>query len=174
MTGGLALNADPHSGSPKRRPARSGRLWPAGGQALGELHVAPVPHGGALIVGRWLTALREPERSQTAQKGTDKTDRTARIEVLSVLSVPVGRICEKSEQEPTERCVGFVGAPCGSGHEQQPFPTRPDFSPDDWWAFYDGRPALVSSTGRRQELRPKLERLLQDTAAALGACPSHT
>jgi hypothetical protein len=40
-------------------------------------------------MGRWLSALRAREFSESAQKGTDKTDKTSLNGVLSVLSVPV-------------------------------------------------------------------------------------
>lgn len=161
------------SGSHKPRPGHCGRSWPAGGQAIGELHVATLPPKGALIVGRWLTALREREKSQTAQTGTDKTDRTAQTEVLSVLSVPVGRVCEKSAPEVTGVSVSFVGAPCGSGHEERPAPRPFNLSPEDWWAFYDERAAIREFDGKTP--RTEAETLaLQDIATALGACPSHT
>jgi hypothetical protein len=118
-------------------------------------------------VGLWLTVLHEPERSQTAPSATDKTDRTARDEVFSV---PVGRVCENSGSQLTE-C--FVGAPCGSGHDQQPSPTPPDLSPEDWWAFFDERAAIREFDGKT--LRAEAEaRALQDTAVALGARPSDT
>ena len=113
-----------------------------------------------------LTPVRARGNSKTAQKATDKTDKTAGDEVLSVL---VGRVCEKSEPEPTE---SFVGAPCGSGHEEQPAPTPPDLSPDDWWAFYDERAAIREFDGKTP--RAEAEALaLQDTAAALGPCRSY-
>ena len=95
-------------------------------------------------MGRWLTALREREKSQTAQTGTDKTDKTAGDEVLSVLSVPVGRVCEKSE---LELAGGFVGAPCGSAQELQPSPTPPDVSPEDWRAFFEERAGIAEFEG---------------------------
>jgi hypothetical protein len=45
-------------------------------------------------MGRWLSALRAREFSESAQREADKTDKTLSGEVLSVLSVPVLSISE--------------------------------------------------------------------------------
>ena len=46
-------------------------------------------------MGRWLSALRAREISESPQRGTDKTDKTSSDGVLSVLSVPVLSISQK-------------------------------------------------------------------------------
>ena len=81
-------------------------------QAFGRLRVASDPQGGAMIMGRWLAALRAREISKTAQTAADKPTTPPRVRfcqfcqhlpepfpknrgrVLSVLSAPVPGLLE--------------------------------------------------------------------------------
>jgi hypothetical protein len=112
-------------------------------------------------MGRWLSALRAREFSESARRGTDKTDKTLSGEVLSVLSVPVLSISEKS----LRGFVGFVGAPCERFEN-----SRPSLTTDDWQAYFDERAGIREFDG--ELARSDAEALaLQDTVAALGPRP---
>jgi hypothetical protein len=112
-------------------------------------------------MGRWLSALRAREFSESAQPGTAKTDKTSPNGVLSVLAVPVLSISEKS----AGGFVGFVSAPCEHFKNSWPSLTK-----EDWQTYFDERAAVREFDGEMP--RDDAEALaLQDTIAALGPRP---
>jgi hypothetical protein len=112
-------------------------------------------------MGRWLSALRAREFSESAQRGTDKTAKTSPNGVLSVLAVPVLSISEKS----AGGFVGFVSAPCE--HFEN---SRPSLTNEDWQAYFDERAGIREFDGGLP--RAEAERLAaEETVAALGPRP---
>ena len=123
-------------------------------------------------MGRWLTAQRERDNLKQPKRAPTKPTELAEMRFCRFCRCRL-RVCEKSGSELTGNSVGFIGASCGSGRAQQPSPTRPDLSPEDRWAFYDERAPIREFDGKMP--RTEAEALaLQDTTAALGACPSDT